>query len=106
MHVPEQTGRPIGGGNGTIAYRGVAFVLPSQPAVSVEVHIYTDSGPSISPVFELLVIYIVPLPKPAAENLPNDIQNVRIDYLPNTANHRNGQRLVELGAGAYSQRDG
>jgi hypothetical protein len=28
----------------------------------------------------------VPLPKPAAENLPDDIQNVRIDYLPNAAN--------------------
>ena len=74
------------GGNGTIAYRSIAFVLPSQPAVSVEVHVYTGSGPSTSPVFELLVVYTVPLPKPAAENLPNDIQNVRIDYLPNTAN--------------------
>ena len=60
MHVPEQTGRPIGGGNGTIAYHGVAFVFPFQPAVSVQVDVYTDSGPSTSPVFELLVIYIVP----------------------------------------------
>ena len=74
------------GGNSTIAYRDVAFVLPSQPAVTVQVDIYTGSGPSTSPVFELLVIYTVPLPKPAAENLPNDIQNVRIDYHPNAAN--------------------
>jgi len=74
------------GGNGTIAYRSIAFVLPSQPAVSVQVHVYTGSGSLMSPVFELLVIYTVPLSKSAAESLPNDIQSVKIDYLPGTNN--------------------
>ncbi len=73
-------------GNGTVAERSVVFVLPSQPAVSVQVHVYTGSGSSISLVFELLVTYTVPLPKPAAENLPGDIQNVKIDYYPGAAN--------------------
>ena len=73
-------------GNGTVASRSVAFTLPSQPAVSVQVHVYTVSGSTLSPVFELLVIYTVPLPKPAAESLPGDIQSVKIDYLPGTAN--------------------
>jgi hypothetical protein len=72
-------------GNDAIAYHGIAYVLPSQPAVSVQVDVYTGSGPSTSPVFELLVIYTVPLPKPAA-NLLKDVQNVKIDYLPNNAN--------------------
>ena len=74
------------GGNSTIAYRSIAFVLPSQPAVSVQVHVYTGSGFLMSPVFELLVTYTVPLPKPATESLPSDIQSVKIDYLPGTAN--------------------
>jgi len=73
-------------GNGTVASRSVAFVLLSQPAVSVQVHVYTGSGSSLSPVFELLVIYTVPLPKPAAESLPGDVESVKIDYMPGTAN--------------------
>jgi hypothetical protein len=73
-------------GNGTVAERSVVFVLPSQSAVSVQVHVYTVSGSSRGPVFELLVIYTVPLPKPSAESLPGDIQNVKIDYYPGAAN--------------------
>jgi hypothetical protein len=73
-------------GNGTVAERSVVFVLPSQPAISVQVHVYTVSGSSRGPVFELLVIYTVPLPKPSAENLPGDIQNVKIDYYPGATN--------------------
>jgi hypothetical protein len=75
-----------GGGGGSVASRSIAFVLPSQPAVSVQVHVYTVSGSSMAPVFELLVTYTVPLPKPAAESLPGDIQSVKIDYLPGTSN--------------------
>jgi hypothetical protein len=73
-------------GNGTVAERSVVFVLPSQSAVSVQVHVYTVSGSLRGPVFELLVIYTVPLPKPSAESLPGDIQNVKIDYYPGAAN--------------------
>jgi hypothetical protein len=73
-------------GNSTVTERSVVFVLPSQPAVSVQVHVYTVSGSSRAPVFELLVIYTVPLPKPSAESLPGDIQNVKIDYYPGAAN--------------------
>jgi hypothetical protein len=73
-------------GNGTVAERSVAFVMPSQPAVSVQVHIYTGSDSSMASVFELLVIYTVPLPKPSNESLPGDIQSVKIDYYPGAAN--------------------
>jgi len=73
-------------GNSTASERSVVFVLPSQPAVSVQIHVYTVSGSSRGPVFELLVIYTVPLPKPSAESLPGDIQNVKIDYYPGAAN--------------------
>jgi hypothetical protein len=75
-----------GGGSGSVTSRSVAFVLPAQPAVSVQVHVYTISGSSMAPVFELLVTYTVPLPKPAGESLPGDIQSVKIDYLPGAAN--------------------
>ena len=74
------------GGNGTVTSRSVAFVLPSKPAVSVQFHVYTVSNSSMALVFELLVTYTVPLPKPAAESIPDDIQSVKIDYLPSTAN--------------------
>jgi len=74
-----------GGGNGTITTRSIAFFLPSQPLVSVQVHVYTP-GSSTTPVFELLVTYTVPLPKPSAENLPGDVESVKIDYVPGTAN--------------------
>jgi hypothetical protein len=73
-------------GNSTATERSVVFVLPSQPAVSVQVHVYTISSSSRAPVFELLVVYAVPLPKPSAENLPGDVQNVKIDYYPGAAN--------------------
>jgi hypothetical protein len=73
------------GGNGTITTRSIAFFLPSQPAVSVQVHVYTP-GSSKTPVFELLVTYTVPLPKPSAESLPGDVESVKIDYMPGTAN--------------------
>jgi len=73
------------GGNGTITTRSIAFFLPSQPLVSVQVHGYTP-GSSTTPVFELLVTYTVPLPKPSAENLPGDVESVKIDYVPGTAN--------------------
>ena len=75
-----------GGGGGSVTSRSIAFVLPSQSAVSVQVHVYSVSGSSMAPVFELLVTYIVPLPKPTAESLPGDIQSVKIDYLPGTSN--------------------
>jgi len=74
-----------GGGNGTITTRSITFFLPSQPLVSVQVHVYTP-GSSTTPVFELLVTYTIPLPKPSAENLPSDIESVKIDYVPGTAN--------------------
>jgi hypothetical protein len=73
------------GGNGTITTRSIAFFLPSQPAVSVQVHVYTP-GSAKTPVFELLVTYTVPLPKPSAESLPGDVESVKIDYMPGTAN--------------------
>ena len=74
-----------GGGNGTITTRSIAFFLPSQPLISVQVHVYTP-GSSTTPVFELLVTYTVPLPKPSAENLPGDVESVKIDYVPGATN--------------------
>ncbi len=74
-----------GGGNGTVTTRSIAFFLPSQPLVSVQVHVYTSSSSSMLPVFELLVTYTVPLPKPPEESLPNDISSVKITYAPDTA---------------------
>jgi hypothetical protein len=66
-------GRGVGGG---IVKRQRAFFLPSQPFVSVQVHTYWghDVG------FELLVVYDVPLPKPASAELPDDIDSIKITY--------------------------
>jgi hypothetical protein len=75
-----------GGGNGTISTRSIAFYLPSQPLISVQVHVYFSAGSSTPPVFELLVTNTVPLPKPTEEKLPDDINSVQLDYAPDTAN--------------------
>ena len=32
------------------------------------------------------MMVIVPLPKPSAESLPGDVESVKIDYMPGTAN--------------------
>ncbi len=72
-----------GAGNGTVTERSIAFFLPSQPLVSVQVHVYTSPGDSL-PVFELLAIYTVPLPRPSAEKLPDDISSVKITWAPET----------------------
>jgi hypothetical protein len=66
-----------GFGAGTISGHEMAFFLPSQPLVSVEVHVYDMSGET---VLELLVIYSVPLPKPSEEELPDDIDSITATY--------------------------
>jgi len=66
-----------GFGGGTVSGRDMAFFLPSQPLVSVEVHIY-DMPSTL--VFELLVTYSVPLPKPPEEKLPDDIHSITVTY--------------------------
>ncbi len=64
-------------GGGTIGGHNMAFFLPSQPLVSVEVHVYDALGAT---VFELLVTYTVPLPKPPEEELPADINSITMSY--------------------------
>jgi hypothetical protein len=64
-------------GGGTISGQAITFFLPSQPLVSVEVHVYDVPG---TPVFELLVTYTVPLPKPPEEELPDDIDSIAMTY--------------------------
>ncbi|MDD5094394.1 MAG: hypothetical protein PHV74_08460 [Dehalococcoidia bacterium] len=65
------------GGEETISGRNMAFFLPSQPLLSVQVHVYDVPG---APVFELLVTYSVPLPKPPEEQLPDDIDSITATY--------------------------
>jgi hypothetical protein len=65
------------GGGGTTKAGDIAFFLPSQPLVSVEIHVYDVPG---NPVFELLVTYTLPLPKPDEEVLPSDTDSVEITY--------------------------
>ncbi len=62
---------------GTVGGEEIAFFLPSQPLVSVEVHLYDMAGET---VLELLVTYSVPLPKPPEENLPDDIDSITATY--------------------------
>lgn len=73
-------------GSPTLISHSIPFFLPSQPLISVEVHVYNSPNNLESSVFELLVIYTVPLPKPAEESLPGDINSLQIDYAPGTAN--------------------
>jgi hypothetical protein len=72
-----------GSGSPTMTHHSIAFFLPSQPLVSVQVHVYNGNG-SPATVIELLVTYTVPLPKPAGESLPDDIGSVTVAYLPGT----------------------
>ena len=72
----KYAGHSYGGGETTKA-GDIAFFLPSQPLVSVEVHVYDVPG---DPVFELLVTYTVPLPKPDEEALLSDIDSVEVTY--------------------------
>jgi hypothetical protein len=60
---------------------GISFFLSSQLLLSVEVHVHTvpNAVPSAT-VFELLVIYRVPLPKPPEEILPDDIDSITVTY--------------------------
>ena len=74
-------------GNATLISHSIPFFLPSQPLISVQIHVYNMQNTLGSSVFELLVIYTVPLPKPLEESLPNDIEGVQIDFAPGTANH-------------------
>jgi hypothetical protein len=62
---------------GTVGGEEIAFFLPSQPLVSVEVHLYDMAGETI---LELLVTYSVPLPKPPEESLPDDIDSITVTY--------------------------
>ncbi len=68
----------VHGGKGSIG-RTTAFFLPSQPLVSMEVHVYGVYGVP-DPVFEILITYSVPLPKPPEEALPSDIDSVKVTY--------------------------
>ena len=72
-------------GSGALSSYNISFFLPSQPLISMQVHVYTSQDISESLVFELLVTYSIPLPKPPKENLPADIESVQIDYAPGTA---------------------
>jgi hypothetical protein len=72
-----QKSNESGWGRDYITGRNMAFFLPSQPLVSVEIHVYNINGVS-SPVFELLAIYNVPLPKPDKEALPTDIVSAEV----------------------------
>jgi len=67
-------------GGETISGFDMAFFLPSQPLVSVELHVYDVHDVPGDPVFELLVFYSVPLPKPPEEKLPDDIESITVTY--------------------------
>jgi len=86
-----------GFGGGTLSGHNMAFFLPSQPLVSVEVHVYDVPG---APVFELLVTYSVPLPKPPEEKLPDDIESITVTYfsgvLPTVKILTNSQVVMQL----------
>jgi len=72
--------RDVGNNYGTGDY-GTTFFLPSQPLIDVEVHVH--AVPNVMPsttVFEILVIYHVPLPKPPEEILPDDIDSITATY--------------------------
>lgn len=80
-------GRKGGGGGDspTFTWRGITFSLPSQPSVTVEVHVYNSIGSPTPTVIELLVTRVVPIPHPAEELLPDDIDRVAATYAPGTA---------------------
>jgi hypothetical protein len=65
------------GGVERIGVRKMGFFLPSQPLVSVQVHVYDVPD---APVFEVLVTYSVPLPKSPEKALPSDIDSVEVTY--------------------------
>jgi hypothetical protein len=88
------------GGVDIISSRSFTFFLPSRPLVNVDIHVYNVPG---APVFEILVTYRAPLPKPAEETLPSDINSMKITYsgypnsaLPTVKNITERQTVIEL----------
>ena len=72
--------------NGGRTEYSMIFFSPSQPLISVQVHIYSTTTYFYSAIFELQVVYLVPLPKPPEEILPGDVDSIKIDYYPGSAN--------------------
>ncbi|MDP2948967.1 MAG: hypothetical protein Q8P22_05470 [Chloroflexota bacterium] len=76
-----------GGGFGYLAdgrqKSTAVFISPDIPTLTVQVHLYYKPDLEYSPsLFELLVTYMAPLPRPVGSYLPPDVSRVDVTYAP------------------------
>ncbi len=65
--------------------RAVTWFLPASPLITVEVHVYSYGSLETDQdaLFDMLVSYLSPSPKPSREMIPADIARVDITYNSN-----------------------
>ncbi len=101
-----------GGGTGTASNNktgwtmsDTVFDVPEYPGLKVQVNVYPYPEPGVTTAFAILVYYLRPIPRHAAERLPSDIMRVEVtsdsaSSTPTTSNTVTNtdtiKRLVDL----------